>query len=452
MIDKQILNAYNRTRPFFRRRYLCYAPFKVIRFAYDGIIQVCCLNNLETIGTYPETPILEAWTGEKAKAIRTSFINNKFSEGCFECEKQVQGANFSNVKTKLYDFLPSSKKFPLLMEFMLTNNCNLNCIMCNGHFSSSIDESSNNRGASMPYDQNFVAQLEPFIPHLKSASFIGGEPFMINLYYEIWERMIKINPKIRINISTNGTILNERIKSIFRKGNFEISISIDSINKQTYERIRARADFDVMMSNLKYFLNYCNSNRRQLSVWVCPLTINRYELPEIFEYFNKLDIPVFLNNVYHPFNLAIRYMKKNELVDLKSFYLSNMFYAKSKTQKNNLTRFSGFINELDTWITHYDENQDFFPSDLTNVELKKELFKKIHSYYHLKKKLSIKESDVATKIIIEKFDRLMVIINDEKSYNKALHLMLRYDIDIIIEVLTSKSETHILNYLKRDLL
>ena len=53
-----------------------------------------------------------------------------------------------------------------------------------------------------PYDAAFVKQLEEFIPHLEEVKFYGGEPFLIEIYYEIWEKIMELNPKVRISVQT----------------------------------------------------------------------------------------------------------------------------------------------------------------------------------------------------------------------------------------------------------
>ena len=124
---------------------------------------------------------------------------------------------------------------------------NLECIMCYGNFSSSIRK-NREKLPSTPtvYDEKFLESLDPIIPDLKYVKFLGGEPFLINIYYEVWERIIECNPNCLIDVQTNGTILNDRVKDILERGNFRIGVSLDSLKKETYERY-------VCMLTLKKF-------------------------------------------------------------------------------------------------------------------------------------------------------------------------------------------------------
>ena len=65
-----------------------------------------------------------------------------------------------------------------------------------------------------PYDDDFITQLEEFIPHLEQAFFVGGEPFMIEIYFKIWEKIVETNPSCMISVQTNGTILNQKVKAL----------------------------------------------------------------------------------------------------------------------------------------------------------------------------------------------------------------------------------------------
>ncbi len=89
-----------------------------------------------------------------------------------------------------------------------------------------------------------VDQLEEFIPHLKEAKFLGGEPFLIDIYYKIWDKIIELNPSVKITITTNGTVFNKRVQEILEKLDCNIIMSIDAFNKTTYESIRIQGDYE----------------------------------------------------------------------------------------------------------------------------------------------------------------------------------------------------------------
>jgi len=57
---------------------------------------------------------------------------------------------------------------------------------------------------------------------------LSSKPVGFVQYYDIWDLIIRKNPKCEIVVQTNATVLNNRIKNLLETGNFKISISIDS--------------------------------------------------------------------------------------------------------------------------------------------------------------------------------------------------------------------------------
>ena len=115
----------------------------------------------------------------------------------------------------------------LFSNFELSNICNLECVMCNGDYSSLIRKNREKRDElAIPYDEKFLLQLEEYIPFLEEVKFYGGEPFLIELYYGIWEKIIRLNPAVRISVQTNATVLNRRVNEVLSKTNFHINVSL----------------------------------------------------------------------------------------------------------------------------------------------------------------------------------------------------------------------------------
>ena len=105
--------------------------------------------------------IKEIWKGEKAEQLRDYIKNNDLTLGCLNCETQLLAGNFDAVKSKQYDHNKLNfNGYPSVMEFELSNTCNLECEMCSGDFSSLIRA----KREKLPpikdaYDIEFVNQL-----------------------------------------------------------------------------------------------------------------------------------------------------------------------------------------------------------------------------------------------------------------------------------------------------
>jgi len=199
------------------------------------------------------------------------------------------------------------------------------------------------------YDENFIKQLSEFIPHLKFCLFSGGEPFVINSYYRIWEMIIQHNPLCNIVVQTNGTILNDKIKNLLEKGTFNISVSIDSLNQETYEKIRVNAKLDTTLKNLGYFKDYCHANNRFIGLSVCVMNQNWMEIPKITEFCSMNNINIIFNTVRFPAKDALWILNSNELKEIIDYYGGFLFTTKTDVQKRNKKSFENLINLIVSW-------------------------------------------------------------------------------------------------------
>lgn len=439
---KQI-NKYLATLPLFNRKTLCKAPFNALRLSLTGNIQICCANKEFLLGKYPETNIKNAWFSEKVKELRNCIASKDLSLGCSECKSQIENGAFYSVKARFYNHLKINKNgYPSLIEFELDNNCNLECIMCNPHTSSSILNKCDFQIEKTPYNNSIINEIEEFIPYLTHVNFIGGEPFLVPLYFSIIEKMLSINPKIIFNISTNGTILNNRIKELLSKGNFDIGFSIDSIRKDTYEKIRINASFDVVMENLDYFQNYCKSKRTSFSVWICPLKQNAYEIAEFVNYFEKRKIKVYFNTVIMPHSLSLWYQNSFYLNELHAFYKKLQINGKSENNK----RFIEFINQIGSWAeaSLLREKHLSKYSILNNDELIS-IFKE-NVKQHISKNGETKYSSEEIKSIINS----ILIKKSEKQLKDIFLFLLSLPISESIEILVSNNIEYINYYISKN--
>jgi len=398
----------------------------------NGKMQVCCLNTKEIIGNITHNTIKEAWNGKTAELIRSSFKNNTFSDGCYDCKNQIENNEFYGVKSKLYDTLkPSVKNYPVLMEFELKNTCNLKCIMCNDDLSSAhITKNPLKQYNNSNYNTDFVNQLTEFIPFLKYTSFIGGEPFLIDLYFEIWDLIFKINPKIRINISTNGTVLNSKIKTYLEKGLFDISVSIDSIKKETYEKIRVGANLENTIKNLEWFKLYCNRKKTFFSVWICPMRINCYEIISIVQYFSELNIPIFFNTVWTPHTLSLWNWDVNNLYNLLQQLNNINSFGNNKFQKENYNRFNDFRKQIKTWYIKQIQNQNnktYFNAKTKDLEI-----------FFNEKLHNLKLNKIIIDTITEKLS-LVIKNKNEEQKNKIYVFLINFPIEKLVDIIFNKS-------------
>lgn len=350
-LSGDLVRRFNQSRPMGPQEKLCWAPFRSIYFGHYGAAVACCYNRQHVLGKYPERSIKEIWFGEEAEALREKIGQNDLSLGCRGCQTQLEAGNFDAVKAKQYDEIPSNDNgYPGVMEFELSNLCNLECEMCSGDFSNLIRQNREKREPmKIPYDQAFLDQLDEFIPYLTEVKFYGGEPFLIELYYQIWEKIMAKKPDIRISVQTNATILNNRVKNILAKTNFHINISLDSLQKETYESIRINAKFERVMENVQWFREYCREKGTFFGISMCAMRNNWRELPDFVTLCNDMNVPVYFHTVFFPEHLAIRTLPAAELTEIIGHLKQFDFPEGNAVLNKNRRHYQHLILQVESW-------------------------------------------------------------------------------------------------------
>jgi len=351
-LSQQQIQNYNEQRTKGPQPIICYAPFNNLYFSRHGEVYVCCHNRNYTVGRYPDQQIDEIWNGNKIEQLRKYIACNNLSLGCQTCQYDFDRGSYGEVRANHFDQLPFNGYSPSMMEFELSNTCNLECQMCSGEFFSALRKNRDNLPKlQSPYDAAFVEQLKPYLHWLKEARFSGGEPFLIAIYFDIWEHLTKVNPNCLISVQTNGTILNQRTKSILEKGRFEIGISLDSLNKKTFESIRANAYFETVMENLTYFSEYCQRKQTPLRLSMCVMNNNWWEMPEMLKHCNKLTAYVSFHRVVNPESLAIWNLTPEKLKKVYE-YLSGFDFKTNATnniQQDNAQHYEDYLALIEQW-------------------------------------------------------------------------------------------------------
>ncbi len=371
IIRKETINRYASARNNTYKSIVCHAPFVNLNFEQNGNVRACCYNREEILGKWPDQSIRQIWHGPQANLLRKRIRNNDLGGGCTECGKMIEAGNFQGVRALFFDdnapdnlatrLLHLKNQFtggigyPRVMEFELSNKCNLECVMCNGYFSSSIRKNREKLSpVYSPYNEKFVNELDEFIPHLTDAKFLGGEPFMIDIYLSIWERILKIKPEIRIHITTNGTFLTDRVKELLEGLNAGIIVSIDSVVKETYEKIRVNGNYERVMANLDYFRDYTFRKKTFISMAVCPIIHNWKELPGILDFCLSKNVALYFNVVFTPFELSLREQAvemQQEILEYLERQSVPMTQDAANTPRDlSIKAYNDFVKLLKSWL------------------------------------------------------------------------------------------------------
>ncbi|HOE03839.1 MAG TPA: radical SAM protein [Bacteroidales bacterium] len=228
------------------------------------------------------------------------------------------------------------------IDFELSEFCNLDCIMC---------ERDKSDKKSL-YGINFVSELLPLIPNLQYAFFFGGEPFMIPIYYDLWDSIIRLNPACKIIVQTNGNVMNARIERLLLHPGFLVAMSLDSLNDEKYDQIRKNGSLRTFMENFELFNNAMKKKSQTMQISACPMRINWKEIPALVEFCNKNACRIFFNHVEFPDYLNLKNIPSGFLKIIIQ-YLKSQHRMEGKTdiEAENSRAFSGLLQLLEYWLS-----------------------------------------------------------------------------------------------------
>jgi len=260
---------------------------------------------------------------------------------------------------------------------------------------------------------------------------MGGEPFLIKIYYEIWEKIIKTNPDCLIDIQTNGTVLNDKIKSLLETGNFRISLSIDSFDKDTYEKIRNNARYQDVMDNLNFFTAHAQKNKYPMCISVCPMQQNMYEIPDIIKYCNQNAFYVYFNTVWKPAHCSLRFLEPDELLNLINYYKNIELSSNSDCEIKNKQHYKSFINQLVLWEAEIRKEKSFIIQWRDTLSKIKDVSTD-DIVMQVNEKLSANADAHTKEANIRKIKQVVDMFHDDEILKIALYNLLHYPTELLI--------------------
>ena len=137
---------------------------------------------------------------------------------------------------------------PYLLWIEPTNRCNLACVMC-----TNVDIPKEMRGyMEFGLFKKIIDEAKDFVFDINL--FLGGESL---LHKEIFQMISYACSKgLKVCLNTNATLLNDKVsKGLMDAGLDVLTISFDGYEKQIYESIRVKANFDKTLNNIINFLD-----------------------------------------------------------------------------------------------------------------------------------------------------------------------------------------------------
>jgi molybdenum cofactor biosynthesis enzyme MoaA len=282
-------------------------------FDQFGRARACCQAAGNAFGDVATSSIREIWESSQAEAVRDALEHGSFERGCDFCA--WQGGNGSAAFARGFDHLrPDEHRptWPKQLELALTNACNLQCVMCNGSWSSSIRLHREGRPPMAPaYGEAFFEELAEFLPHLESVRFFGGEPFLGAEPLRVMEMLAELDDPPRVTLTTNGTICTDRVKRIVRTLRPHVVVSIDGATTETYDRIRQGAHLPHVLDNLDWFRAELGDG--SVTIASCLMTSNWQEFAEVLQLAEGRGLDIGINVVRFPADHSLYHLKAGRL-------------------------------------------------------------------------------------------------------------------------------------------
>ena len=170
------------------------------------------------IGLYDNTVKLYKYNVDK-------ITNNKFFKNKFLNEYEIASKRM---------FLQSK---PRNLMVVLSNKCNISCIMC---------LTSKNKW-ELPKER--LDEIISLFPYLERIMWQGGEVLFLPYFRDILKKALNY-PNMRQSLITNFQLADEELINLIIKNNIEMTISIDGVTKNIYEKIRHGGSFEKLEKNL----------------------------------------------------------------------------------------------------------------------------------------------------------------------------------------------------------
>ena len=218
--------------------------------------------------------------------------------------------NYLTAKEMYFSNNTELKSLPLRTTIQTTDYCNLNCIMCQIH---SQRERHSLRQMRVTDFDKIVHKLFPTLVEVHPTNI--GEPMVSPWFDYLSEKAIEYG--VLLDITSNGTLLTEQKTAKILPCLLDIKVSFDGAKKETFERIRKGADYNIVLQNIRKFVKLRNesSSKATITLQMTLFNFNYIELPDViriakdsgvdkvkayhvFSYSDAIDKLSLINNLY----------------------------------------------------------------------------------------------------------------------------------------------------------
>ena len=262
---------------------LCIDPFKNLNIVYSDSklsLSPCCISPTKQIDT------IDFYNNQYLLDIRNTWQEGKFPPACSACETN-KSSRMAGSNQWYTDHNHSNTTVELIrLDYWTGDACNLRCVICGPHNSSSWKQELNLPVQRMVSNQ-FWRTLD--LTKLEFVHFTGGEPLLSKEHVEFL-LAIPNKKSVHLNYNTNATVLpTDKLLELWDKFQLvQLDFSIDDIEER-FEYQRYPASWDKVSKNLKWYVDNSPVN--------CMFAVNT--TVSILNYFNLTNLNSWLTNNFN---------------------------------------------------------------------------------------------------------------------------------------------------------
>ena len=391
----------------------CPLPWIHLATRPNGDVRLCCTANASGAGTTDKESglvkdngvnmnlqthsIEQVWNSSYMKQTRVQMLNGEYPYSCTKCYQEelngiVSKRQWETVvwkerldidaivsRTEADGTLPVDIPY---FDLRLGNMCQLKCIMCSPHDSSSwikewkaqypkykTIELKQDQGWNIDFDYTwyqkgeFLSSLRTQAHNIKELYFAGGEPLLIPEHYKILEFMVETgnaqNCVLRYN--SNGMELPEKLFELWKHfKQVKFNFSVDSFGERN-DYIRYPSKWENVVANLERLDDTPDNIIVNIACAVQLLNVS--SVPELANWkisknFKKINLPphgagiIGTHLVYLPDYLNVRVLPKEikgqVAKRIEYFCAKHMGYKDFATDPYGAKRWMGLIKYMNS--------------------------------------------------------------------------------------------------------
>lgn len=319
-------------------KWYCSLPWTGFSNDPDGKVRPCCLykdyikDESGNVMYVQKHSMEEIFHSKFMINLRQQFREGKKPLGCNTCimdeknghrsKRQIYTRNKDQSHDSLVNF-DDEPEYPNEFQVIISNACNLKCRSCTPSHSNlwqaEFKRTFGHTGYDMPYGQSgdknglFWKNRKQWYSTIKNLEIVGGEPFYIQQWNEIWEEMIELgfSKNIQLSMSSNSVIYSgDRLKHLTENFSFVgIGLSIDGMGK-VYNYLRHPGKWEEVSENIIKYSNLrkdYNLENLDISISHTISWLNVYWIPELKQWLdqNTYNLKFWYNLIHSPEHMAL---------------------------------------------------------------------------------------------------------------------------------------------------